>query len=95
MVHIKKKKKLKKKKLGKYWINWDKLVGDRPLARTQINMLSSDSDTGQGNKAGDVVTVKGRRRHFSVCFFPHIRLSKSPSHAGWHTALSRVPCAIQ
>ena len=39
MVHIKKKKKtnLKKIKLSKYWVNWDKLVGDRPLARAQIN----------------------------------------------------------
>ena len=33
----KKKKNLKKIKLSKYWVNWDKLVGDRPLARAQIN----------------------------------------------------------
>ena len=37
MVHIKKKKKLKKTKLSKYWVNWDKLVGGRPLARAQEN----------------------------------------------------------
>ena len=35
--HQKKKKIPKKIKLSKYWVNWSKLVGDRPLARAQIN----------------------------------------------------------